>query len=82
MVMVASRMSRFEPRDPVAEVDPLYESELVHAFERPVHARDSHAATLRSNRVVDLLRRQAAALLAEEHDDEPSCTAASTARIA
>jgi hypothetical protein len=31
---------------------------------------------------VDLLRRQAAVLLAEEHDDAPSCTAASTARIA
>ena len=82
MVMVAARMSRLEACDPVAEIDPLHEPELVHAFERPVHARDPHAFTLRSNRVVDLLRRKAAVLLAEEHDDAPPCAAAAAACIA
>ena len=67
---------------PNDEIDPLHESELVHGFERPVHARDPHASALRSNRIVELLRRQAAVLLAEEHDDAPSCSAAAAARIA
>ena len=81
--MVAARMSRLEACDPVAEIDPLDEPELVDALERPVHARDPHARTLRcAHAVVDLLRRQAAVLLAEELDDAPPCAAAAAARLA
>jgi len=82
MVVVASRMSRLEACDPVPEIDPLHETEFVHAFEGPVHTRDPHAFTLRANRVVDLLRRQAAVLLAEDDDDAPSCAAATAGRSA
>ena len=81
--MVAARMSGLEARDAVAEVDPLDEPELVHALERPVHARDPDACRrCARTRVVDLLRREAAVLLAEELDDAPPRAAAAAARIA
>ena len=41
VVMVAARIDRLEAGDPVAEVDPLYEPELVETFERAVDACDS-----------------------------------------
>ena len=82
VVVVASGVSGLEARDPVAEVDPLDEPELVHAVERAVDARDPDPPAACAQRVVDLLRGEAAVLLAEELDDEPSRTAAPAARLA
>ena len=70
VVVVASGVSGLETRDAVAEVDPLDEPELVHPVERSVHARDSDSTAARTRRVMDLLRGEAAVLLAEELDDD------------
>src|SRR5262245_40399995 len=53
VVMIAPRVGRLEPRDAVAEVDPLHEPERVHAFERAVDARDPDAAPASARFVVD-----------------------------
>jgi zinc transport system substrate-binding protein len=82
VMMVALVMDRLEACDPVPEIDPLYEAELVHSLERPVHARDPDPRAARSQGVVDLLRRQAAVLLAEVFDHEAPCAAASPGCVA
>ena len=75
VVMVAAGVRRLEARDSIAEVDPLDERELVHAFERAVHARDPDPAPSRPHRIVNLLGGEAAVLLSQELDDEPPGTA-------
>jgi hypothetical protein len=69
VVMVALSVRGLEARHAVAEVDSLEKAELVEAFEGAVHARDPDLGTLGANAVVDLLRRQAAALASQEIDD-------------
>ena len=82
VVVIAADVRRLEARDTVPEVDPLQEPELVHALERPVDARDSDAVAATAHRVVDLLRREAARVLAEALDHESSRPAAAPARLA
>ena len=71
VMVVAARMSGLVARDAVAQVDSLHEPELVHAVERAVHAGDPdrHRA---ADAIVDLVRREATVLLAEELDDHAS----------
>jgi zinc transport system substrate-binding protein len=82
VVMMAVVVRRLEARHPVAEVDALHEAELVHPLERPVHAGDADARAAGPQGVVDLLRRQAAVLLAEVLDHEAARAAASSGGIA
>ena len=82
VVMVAACVCRLESRDTVAEVDPLDEPQLVHAFERAIHAGDSDALPSGAHSVVDLLSRQATVLLPEEFDDETPRASAPPARRA
>ena len=80
VMMIAADVSGLEPRDAVAEIDPLDEPELVEAVERPVDARDPDPPAACPHAVVDLLRGEAAVLLAEKLDDEPPRAAAAPAR--
>ena len=80
VMMIAADVSGLEPRDAVAEIDPLDEPELVQAVERPVDARDPDPPAACPHAVVDLLGGEAAVLLAEKLDDEPPRTAAAPAR--
>ena len=82
VVMVAADMCGLEPRDAVAEIDPLDEPELVKAVERAVDARDPDSPSACPHAVVDLLRGEAAVLFAEKLDDEPSRAAAASTRLA
>jgi zinc transport system substrate-binding protein len=81
VVMIAVDMGRLETRHAVAQVDPLDESECVHSLERPVDARDPDLPATSPERLVDLLCREAAVLLAEELDDQPPRAPAATARV-
>ena len=65
VVMVAARMCRLEARHAVSEVDPLDETELVHALERSVDARDPDPIPSRTHELVNLLGREAAVLLTQ-----------------
>jgi zinc transport system substrate-binding protein len=68
-VMVVLGAARgLEPRDSVAEVDPLDEAAAVEALEHAVHARDADARAPGANAVVDLERGEAAVLPAEVLD--------------
>src|SRR5688500_12484559 len=79
MVMLAAR--RLEPRDPVADVDALDEPQCRQRLERAVDARDADGAAGGADPVVDLLRRQAAALLVEElHHGAPGAAPAQPGR--
>ena len=82
MVMISSRVGALEARDPVPEVDPLHETELVEAVERAVDARDPDLRAPGAHAVVDLLRREAAVLAPEEFDDEATSAAAPAAHVA
>lgn len=72
MVVLATRVRRLEPGDPVAELDALHEVELDELVERAVDARDSHATAVVPHAVEDLLRRPAARLGAEVLDHGPA----------
>jgi zinc transport system substrate-binding protein len=80
VMVIAACVRRLEACDAVAEIDPLHESERVHPVERPVDGRDPDAAAARAHGTVDLLRREAAVLLAEELDDEPARATAPAGR--
>jgi len=67
MVVLAAACG-LEARDAVTEVDPLDEAAAVEAVEHAVDAREAYAHALGANAVVDLERRQAAVLSAEELD--------------
>ena len=82
VVMVRLLESRLEAGDAVAEIHALHEPELVHAVERAVDARDPDARAVRTQRIVDLLCREAAVLPAEQLDHESACLAATAARLA
>lgn len=82
VVMVAADVGRLEPGHAVPQVDPLDEPELVEPLERAVHARDADARSASAHAVVDLLRRQAAVLLAHELDDDPPGASAAAAQLA
>jgi zinc transport system substrate-binding protein len=82
VMVIATRVGGLEARDPVSEIDALDESERVHSVERTVDARDPDATAACTDGVVDLLRREAAVLLAEELDDEAPRAAAPAARPA
>ena len=81
VMVVAARMSGLVARDPVAKVDSLHEPELVHAVERAVHAGDPDPGTARTDAIVDLVRREATVLLAEELDDHASRPATAAADV-
>ncbi len=82
VMMVAARVCGLETRDAVSEVDALDEPQRVHAVESPVDARDPDAPASPAHSLVDLLRGEAAVLLAEELDDESPRAAAPSARRA
>ena len=82
VMMVAAGVGRLEARDSVAEVDPLDEPQVGHAVERAVHARDPDPSAARADAIVDLVRREAAVLLAEELDDDAASASAAAARLA
>ena len=81
MMMVAAGVGWFEACDAVSQVDSLDEAELVHAVERAVHACDSHSRASRADALVNLVRRKAAVLLAEQLDDAPTRTATAAAGL-
>jgi zinc transport system substrate-binding protein len=81
VVVIATRVGGLEPRDAVSEIDALDDTERVHRVEGAVDTRDPDAAAARTHGVVDLLRREAAVLLAEELDDEPTRPTAPAAGI-
>ena len=80
-MVVAARMSGLVARDAVAQVDALDEAELVHAVERAVHACDPYPRAPRPDAIVDVVRREAAVLLAEELDDQAARPAAAAACV-
>jgi len=82
VVVLASGMRRLKSGDAVAEIDPLHEAGSSQALDGAVHAREAHPGACRPQSVVDLLRRQAAALAPEELDDLTTRPAAATARRA
>ena len=82
VVMVAVRVCRLEARDAVPEVDALDETQGIESLERPIDARYPDVAASTAHAIVDLLCRQAAALLPEELDDLTSGGTASSARLA
>ena len=81
VMMVAARVSRLEARDSISEVDSLDETQVGHAVERAVDARDPDPSAAHADAIVDLLRREAAVLLAEELDDDAASTPAAPARL-
>ena len=82
VVMVAARVRRLEARDSVSQVDALDEAQVGHAVERAVDARDPDPSAARADAIVDLVRREAAVLLAEQLDDDAASASASAARFA
>jgi hypothetical protein len=81
VMMIAAGVGRLEARDSVAEVDPLDEPQVGHAVERAVDARNPDPSAARADAIVDLVRREAAVLLAEGLDDQSPRTAAAAARL-
>ena len=82
VMMVAARVGRLEARDSVSELDSRDETQVGHAVERAVDARDPDPSAARADANVDLVRREAAVLLAEEFHDDAASTSAATARLA
>ena len=82
VVVVCVGVGGLEPRDAVAEIDPLHEIELDEGVERAVDARDADLATAADDPVVDLLRLAAARVLRELVDDRASSPAAAQAGVA
>lgn len=82
VMMVAAGVGRLEARDAVSEVDALDESQVGHAVERAVDARNPDSTAARADAIVELVRREAAVLLAEELDDDAASASASPARLA
>jgi hypothetical protein len=72
MMMVCAGLGGLEASNAVADVDALYEAKIGELLEDAVHARDPDSATFGTDAVEDLLRGQAAALLAEVLDDRLS----------
>ena len=81
VMMIAAGVGRLEARDSVSEVDSLDETQVGHAVERAVDARNPDPSAARADAIVDLVRREAAVLLAEELDDDAASASASTARL-
>ena len=82
VMMIAAGVGRLEARDSVSEVDSLDEAQVGHAVERAVDARNPDPSAARADAIVDLVRREAAVLLAEELDDDAASASAATARLA
>jgi hypothetical protein len=79
VVMVAACMRGLEPRDAVAEIDPLDESELVQALEDAIDARHPDPRRRGAQALVDFLSGHAAVLRSEKLDDGSTCSTAATA---
>lgn len=69
MVMLATRLDRFESGRPCADIDPLHEPIPSQLLERPVDARDPDSPSFVAQLVEDLLCREAAVLSAEQLDN-------------
>ena len=72
MVVLDRPSDGLEPRDAVAEVDPLHEPLVGEDLEHAVDARQANALAARAERPVDLLRADAALLSVEVVDDAPA----------
>jgi hypothetical protein len=75
MVVLAARVCRLEPGDPVAELDPLRETQIDELIERAVDTGYTYAATLRADSVEDLLSGATAMLRAQVLDYRPASPA-------
>ena len=82
VVMMVVGPRRLEPRDPVARVHALDETELGERIERPVDACDADGAPVGRDPVVDLLGRPAAVLAVEILDHGAAGPAAAETRRA
>jgi len=82
VVMMVVGPRRLEPRDPVARVHALDETELGERIERPVDACDADGAPVGRDAVVDLLGRPAAVLAVEILDHGAAGAAAAETRRA
>jgi hypothetical protein len=81
VVMVAAGVGGLVASDAVTELDALHEAEGVHPFERAVHACDPDPRSSRPRPLVQLVRREAAVLLAQELDHDLPGAAAPAARL-
>lgn len=81
MVMVSVGVEPLVPRNAVAGVDPLHETEIRERVERPVDACDPDRALRGAKAIEDLLRTEAAVLPGEETDDGLARTTASVAGV-
>jgi len=81
VMMIAAGVCGLEARDSVAEVDSLDESQVGHAVERAVDARNPDPSPTRADAIVDLVRREAAVLLPEQLDDDAASAPAASARV-
>jgi hypothetical protein len=75
VVMLAAGARGLEPRDPVAQVDALDETEVVESFEGAIDACDPDARASSAQTVVNLLGGHAAGLSTDELDDGAACAA-------
>jgi zinc transport system substrate-binding protein len=77
MMMRAVRVRRLVPRDALSEIDSLDVAALDEHVERSVDTRNADSTTAVAQRVEDLVRRDAARLLAEDLHDGSAGAAAS-----
>lgn len=68
MVVIAARLSRLVVRPARAQFEPVHEPELGESLQRPVDAGDPGSAATTPHAVVDLLDREAAALVRQRVD--------------
>jgi hypothetical protein len=76
VMMIAPRKRRLVPRSLVTHVHALDKAEVGEEIEHAVDARDSHRPSGTPSSFVDLLRRRAAALPAQQLDDGRTGSAA------
>jgi hypothetical protein len=69
VMMLTSRGDGFESRDALAELDSLDEPHFVEELQRSIDARHADVASRLMKLVRDLVRREAAALTAQQGDD-------------
>ena len=80
MVVLDRVADGLEPRNPVAEVDPLHQALVGEYLEHAVDACETNRLSPRAQLPVDLLRADAALLAVEEVDHAPPREAAPVAR--
>jgi hypothetical protein len=81
MVMLSARKDGLVARDASADVDALDQPVLRQEIDDAVDAGDPDGPSVRTQRVEDLLRGQAAALPRKEVDDSAPCTAPAIPRV-